>query len=151
MPLERMAARSPDGKTPGKRDLAVPMKFTPDRTVPESDIELTGRGQVEWERIWRSGWWLNRDQDYHWVEMIVRAYMDIEEWRKQIAEDGLTVEGWNGQLAAHPLIKSINTAQLTIQKCLQVLGFSPTDRAKLAIKQNEARSALAEMIAASQE
>jgi hypothetical protein len=34
VPLERMAARSPDGRTPGGRRLPRPDPVTPDRSVP---------------------------------------------------------------------------------------------------------------------
>jgi hypothetical protein len=34
VPLERLAARSPDGRTPGKRRLRLPAPVTPDRSVP---------------------------------------------------------------------------------------------------------------------
>lgn len=148
-PIERMSARSPDGKTPGKRELDVRVDVRPDRSVPKPPAKLEGRALDEWERIWTAGWWLVRDQDYFWVEMIAKAYHNIEVWEDQIEADGLVVKGYAGQDAAHPLIAEIRKAQQTIQKCLQVLGFSPTDRAKLAIQQNQARTALEEMIKAS--
>lgn len=143
-----MAARSPDGVTPGKRNLPAKVTWSVDRTVPEAPAGLTGRGLVEWEKVWTAGWWLMRDQDYHWVEMIAWAYSDIEAWRSQIEAEGPITKGYAGQDAEHPLIGSIRKSQQTIQKCLQVLGFSPTDRAKLAITQNKARTALQEMISA---
>lgn len=146
-PLEKMAARSPDGKTPGKRDVTVRVELTPDRSVPEPPSVLTGRGELEWAKIWEAGWWLVRDQDYPWVEMIAHAYTDIEEWRETVAEEGLTVKGYAGQVVAHPLIGEIRKSEAVIQKCLQTLGFSPVDRAKLAIAQRDAKNALEEMIA----
>jgi P27 family predicted phage terminase small subunit len=146
-----MQARSPDGKTPGKRNLPAKVSLQVDRTVPETPSEITGRGFIEWEKLWQAGWWLQREQDYPWIEMICHAYMDIETWRERVAEDGLVVTGYAGQVVAHPLIAEIRKAEATIQKCLQVLGFSPTDRAKLAINQRKAMSALEEMITASQD
>jgi P27 family predicted phage terminase small subunit len=145
-PLERLKATQRDaGHKADGREIAPVIEFKPDHSIPEPPTRLEGRAVEEWRRIWQAGWWLVRDQDYFWVEMIAKAYHNIEEWEKQIDKDGLVVEGWNGQLAAHPLIKSINQAQQIIQKCLSQLGFSPTDRARLVIKQNEAQSALEQM------
>ena len=150
VPLERMKARSPDGKTPGHRNLPetrVDMKV--DRTVPELPEGIEGRGAIEWHNIWTAGWWLARDQDYHWVTMIAQAYMDIEQYRAYVRENGLITKGYAGQDAANPMIAEIRKCEQTIQKCLQVLGFSPTDRAKLMIQMKEGKNALQEMIESS--
>jgi len=146
-PIEKMKARSPDGTTPGHRKLLVPTSPTrPERAVPELPEGVTGRGAEEWERVWTAGFWLKRDQDYHWVEMIVRAYSDIAVYRAAVAEAGLIVTGYAGQQVANPLIAEIRKLEATIQKCLQVLGFSPTDRAKLAIVEEKAQNAVQRMI-----
>lgn len=150
-PIEKMKARSPDGKTPGHRNLPVPASpTTPDRTVPELPEGIEGKGVEEWVKVWTAGFWLKRDQDYHWVAMIARAYQDIATFRERVNEDGLVVTGYAGQVVAHPLIAEIRKCEATIQKCLQVLGFSPTDRAKLAIVESQAQNALQQMIAKSQ-
>jgi P27 family predicted phage terminase small subunit len=141
-----MAARSPDGVTPGHRNLPVPVKSRPDHTVPVPARPLTGRGLEEWEKVWTAGFWLKRDQDYPWVEMIARAYSDIEVFRAKVEEDGLVVQGYAGQMTAHPLIAEIRKCETTIQKCLSILGFSPSDRARLAITEAKAQSALLDMI-----
>lgn len=149
-PIEKMARRSPDGVTPGKRHLPTPYRGAIERTVPEPPVPLSGRAEVEWRNIWEAGFWLKRDQDYPWVEMIARAYMDIETFREEVEKTGLIVKGYAGQMTANPLLAEIRKAEATIQKCLQVLGFSPTDRAKLAITEAKARNALQEMIESSQ-
>lgn len=145
-PLERMAARSPDGKTPGHRNLPVPVKPKADRSVPECAVPLSGRALEEWEKVWTAGFWLKRDQDYPWVEMIARAYSDIDAFRARIEVDGLIVTGYAGQVAAHPLIAEIRKCEATIQKCLSILGFSPTDRARLAITEAKAQNAVLEFL-----
>jgi phage terminase small subunit len=148
-PIEKMAARSPDGRTPGHRNLpATRSRSVPDRSVPAlpRDVPEDSRGAQEWERIWVAGFWLHRDQDYHWVEMIARAYNAIDSFREAIG-DQLTVQGYkNDLILAHPLLKEITTQQQLIMKCLSVLGFSPTDRAKLDLTSAKAQSALQEAI-----
>jgi len=145
-PLEVMATRSPDGKTPGHRYLPVLVKVRPDTNVPEPVTPLAGRAAEEWEKVWEACYWLKRDQDYHWVEMIARAYRDIEVFRARVEQDGLVVTGYANQVVAHPLIAEIRKCEATIQKCLSILGFSPTDRARLAITEAKARNELQKML-----
>lgn len=145
-PIERMQARSPDGKTPGKRNLPTPIETKADYSVPVPRIELSGRGEIEWENIWTAGWWLHREQDYHLVEMICQAYMDIEEYRAYVIEHGLITKGYAGQDAANPMIAEIRKCQQSIQKCLSMLGFSPTDRARLNLTEAKTRNQLQTMI-----
>lgn len=142
----RATARDATHKADG-RNLPAVVNRKPDHSIPVPAIDLKGRGEVEWEKIWTSGWWLNREQDYHWVEMICRSYQDIEVFRGRVEDDGLVARGSLGQPVAHPLIAEIHKAEQTIQKCLQVLGFSPTDRARLMLDNAKAESALQKMIA----
>ena len=146
-PIERMAARSTNGRTPGGRELAVPARAVARRSpLPEPAVPLSGRAADEWQKIWTAGHWLYPDQDYPWVEQIARAYSDIEAFRARIEEDGLIVTGYAGQVEAHPLIAEIRKCEATIQKCLSILGFSPTDRARLAITEAKARNELQKML-----
>lgn len=141
-PVEKLKAtqRSPTRKADG-RELVPVSPTTPEHSVPQLPEGVEGRGATEWERIWTAGFWLKRDQDWPWVEMIARAYQDMEVYRREVAEMGLTVVGYAGQTVANPLLAEIRKLEQTIQKCLQVLGFSPTDRAKLAISEAKAQDA----------
>ena len=149
-PIEKMMTLSKgDGRTPGKREIEV-RSYTKHGGPPVTPADLGDRGVTEWEKVWDAGFWLKPDQDYHWVEMIARAYDDIETFRSRVQLDGLVVTGYNGQPAAHPLIAEIRKCESVIQKCLQVLGFSPTDRARLGLAEAKARSALQDLIKDSQ-
>jgi P27 family predicted phage terminase small subunit len=146
-PVERIKATARDAthKADG-RPLPVPYSGAIVRTVPEPVAPLSGRAADEWEKVWTAGFWLKRDQDYHWVEMIAQAYRDIEVFRARVEEDGLVVTGYAGQVTAHPLIAEIRKAEAVIQKCLSVLGFSPTDRARLALGEAKAQNELQKML-----
>lgn len=146
-PLERITATARDAnhKADG-REIARMDVSSPDRTVPAPPEFIKGRGLEEWANVWTAGFWLKRDQDYHWVEMIAQAYSDIEQFREKVIGDGLIATGYNGQVVAHPLIAEIRKAEAVIQKCLQVLGFSPTDRARLAITEAKAQNELQKML-----
>lgn len=145
-PVERLKATQRDATHKANGTEIVVAKTVPDRSVPALPESVSGRGVEEWEKVWRAGFWLKRDQDYHWVEMIAQAYSDIDQFRARVLEDGLVQTGYAGQVVAHPLIAEIRKCEATIQKCLQVLGFSPTDRARLAITEAKAQNALQEMI-----
>lgn len=147
-PRERMKATQRNNETKANGDrLPAPYNGPIDRRVPDPPVALTGRGEVEWRNIWEAGFWLKRDQDYAWVEMVCQAYMDIEVFRATVRDQGLTVKGYApGQVVAHPLIAEIRKCEQTIQKCLSTLGFSPTDRAKLNILDIKARSAFEEFM-----
>jgi P27 family predicted phage terminase small subunit len=142
-PLEKLKAtqRNSTTKADGRALVPAPVQTTPDRSVPELPEGVEGRGAVEWERVWTAGFWLKRDQDWPWVEMIARGYQDIEIYRREVADMGLTVTGYAGQVVANPLLNEIRKIETSIRQCLQVLGFSPTDRAKLNLAEVKAQDA----------
>lgn len=152
-PLEqkRLTGRTPDTDSGGRpigKTLTLVEKTT---TVPEQPEGLRARGQVEWAKIWESGSaWLHPDQDYPWIEQIARAWDDIETFRAVVEHDGLVQTGSQGQPVAHPLIAEIRRCEDTIRKCLSVIGFSPSDRARLGLAELQRQSKLQEMMAKSQ-
>lgn len=117
------------------RDSSAPLPICPD--------DLSERGKTEWEKIWSAGHWLKDDQDYHWVAMIARAYDDMDAFRAQIQADGLMVTGYAGQQVANPLIAEIRKCESVIMKALSMLGFSPSDRARLGVTEVKRLTGLA--------
>ena len=147
VPIERMLARSHNGKTLGHRDLEVNDISTMERREPPEMPEgLDTRGVEEWHKIWAAGRWLWPDQDYAFVEQVARSYDDLAEFRKKVAEEGLTVTGYNGQTVAHPLISEMRKCEDTIRRCLSLLGFSPTDRARLKLTELKGASELQKLV-----
>lgn len=146
-PIERHLATAVNGRTLGGRELDV---IDTSRMVapnaPATPEGLAERGTTEWLKIWQAGKWLWPDQDYHLVEMIARAYDEVAEFRAKIAEDGLTVEGYNGQTVAHPLIAEVRRAEAMITKNLSLLGFSPTDRARLKLTELKGARELQDLV-----
>lgn len=148
-PIERKLVKAKgDGMTPSKLPVHVSNPVVPShRRIPPAPRNLGPRGRLEWRKIWTAGYWLRPDQDYHWCEMVARAYSDIEVFRAQVEQDGLVTTGYQkGMIVAHPLIAEIRKCEATIQKCLSVLGFSPTDRARLMLGEAKAQNAVLEMV-----
>ena len=142
----RINARDATHKADGRA--LVPAKYQLPARGPELPVapdELGDRGLTEWEKIWTAGYWLSAEQDYHWVAMISTAYDEIDVYRGVILEEVFTVQGIHGTLIAHPLISEVRKAQATIMKCLSLIGFSPTDRARLSLGEVQRASALADL------
>lgn len=149
-PIERKRAtgRTPATDSGGRRLPAVRETIVKDAAedIPEPPSGLGARGDAEWVKIWTAGRkWLAPTQDYAWVEMVARAWDDIEQFRARVEADGLIQTGSMGQVIAHPLIAEVRRAEATIQKCLSVLGFSPTDRARLGLAEVKRVNAVLEM------
>lgn len=149
--LKRATGRTPQTDAGGRRLPAVREHIVKTVVVPEAPTGLGERGSAEWVKIWTAGSsWLAPTQDYPWIEMIARAYDEIETYRARVESDGLIQTGSMGQVIAHPLIGEIRRAEASIQKCLSTLGFSPSDRARLGLAEIKAQSKLQDMMAKSQ-
>jgi P27 family predicted phage terminase small subunit len=146
-PVEKIRATQRDSKHKADgREIAVPEYELQRRVqVPVPPDELADRGLSEWEKIWLAGYWLSDEQDYHWVAVIAHAYDEITEYRAKIREDGLIQTGSMGQVIAHPLIGEIRRAESAIMKALSMIGFSPTDRARLGLAEVKRQQGLAEL------
>lgn len=149
-PIERkrLTGRTPNTDSGGRRLPVVCEAVVKETLVPDAPDGLGARGSSEWVKIWTAGnAWLAPNIDYPWVEMICRAYDDIDAFRVKIKRDGLIQKGSMGQVVSHPLIQSVRQAEATVQKCLSTIGFSPTDRARLGLAEIKRQSALEEMMA----
>jgi phage terminase small subunit len=127
-----------------KFDSGPPVVPVPGFEAPVCPSSLDERGVTEWEKIWYSGWWLSPDHDFRQVEMIARAYDLIDRYEAQIAIDGDTIMGRFG-LEEHPLHKAIDRQRDRITRLLDILGFSPTARARLSILINKHKIGLAKL------
>jgi P27 family predicted phage terminase small subunit len=149
-PLEQIRVTARDSTHKANGTALVINEYTVNnRPAPEMPSDLRIRGKDEWLKIWAAGHWLHDDMDYAWVEQVAHAYDDIETFRSRIRRDGLVVKGSLGQPVAHPLVAEIRKCEMTIRQCLSVLGFSPTDRARLGLAEAKAQSALQDLISAS--
>lgn len=146
-PIERHLATAQNGKTLGGRDLdVIDIGALPAVAAPPVPGGLGELGSTEWVKIWTAGKWLYPDQDYFWVEQICRALDESVIFRAEVERMGLTVEGYNGQTVANPLLREIKSCEDTIRKCLSQLGFSPTDRARLKLTELKGASELQKLV-----
>jgi P27 family predicted phage terminase small subunit len=158
-PIEKAAMLAKgDGRTPGGRKVVdsgkqvvvqgsiVPNAQAFDHALlPETPANLGKRGETEWFKLWDNGPWLRPLEDYRQVEFICRAYDDIDAFRATIASEGLIVKGYAGQTVANPLIAEVRKSEQVILKCLSLLGFSPSDRARLGLAEIKRQTGLADL------
>ena len=143
--LRKATERKPGVRSDGVRFPHTEIVAYDPATVPDIPEGLGTRGTIEWNKLWQSGPWLHPQEDFRWVEMIARAYDEIEIYRARVQHDGLITMGYAGQTVAHPLIKEIRECEKVVQKCLSVLGFSPTDRARLGLAELKRQTNLAKL------
>jgi P27 family predicted phage terminase small subunit len=140
-PIERHLLNE-HGRTLGGRELDVQdvsqMQAVEPPPMPEG---LRVRGQLEWAALWSEGRWF-WPGDYRWVEMIARAYDEVDQYEAEIARVGLLVKGTRGVMIANPLIAEKRRAQEVIRQALSKLGMSPTDRARLRLVEAQGTSVL---------
>lgn len=151
VPIERHQARGSNGKTLGKREIeAVEIVKKVPFDIPSPPEDLNEVGVVAWYRVWEAGYWLWPDQDVFWVEQIAYASEQVVQFRETVKAEGLTVTGYNGQTVAHPLISETRKANSEIAKALSLLGFSPTDRARLKLTELKSEKAAQDLVRGSQ-
>jgi len=96
-----------------------------------------GRVALEaWDRVWRSGRrWMHDDQDRIIVERLCRRLDEIALLESWLGEDVTRrwYETGSGQIKPHPAVAQIKEADVQITAWLSMLGFSPSDRARLGL------------------
>ena len=72
-----------------------------------------------------------RITDMHNVEAFCMAYDNYRQCQKDIAENGVTVMGGNGNLAKNPALTAINEAMKQMTMFGSMLGLDPSSRQRL--------------------
>jgi P27 family predicted phage terminase small subunit len=127
---------------PSKKNLpAVPvpefaLAVVNDGELPEPPKTLSEFGRAYWLMFWDAGRrHLSEKHDAALIERLCLAFDQvarIEQWL------GTDVTKWfyetaNGQLVTHPLIKQKSELNAQITAWLSLLGFTPSDRARLGL------------------
>jgi P27 family predicted phage terminase small subunit len=127
---------------PSKKNLpAVPvpefaLAVVNDDELPEPPKTLSEFGRAYWLMFWDAGRrHLSEKHDAALIERLCLAFDQvarIEQWL------GTDVTRWfyetaNGQLVTHPLIKQKSELNAQITAWLSLLGFTPSDRARLGL------------------
>jgi P27 family predicted phage terminase small subunit len=125
----------PAGRTP--KPVRTPQGVVKENfaALPVPD-DLTMYGATLWARIWSAGReHLSLTHDRVLVEKLCRKLdlvRQLEDWLSESIERRWYTTA-NGQTVSHPAVKQIEQADAQATAWLSMLGFSPSDRARLAI------------------
>lgn len=81
-----------------------------------------------------------RITDMHNVEGFCIAYDNYRQCQKDIAENGVTVMGGNGNLAKNPALTAINEAMKQMTMFGSMLGLDPSSRQRLTGNQDKKKT-----------
>jgi P27 family predicted phage terminase small subunit len=113
--------------------------------VPDCPSGLDEYGAVLWGRTWDAGRaWLSPESDAQLVRDLCCVAQEAETLRCDI-ESGV-VPRWyetsHGQVNPHPAVKQLNEYRSQLVTRWSMLGFSPSDRARLGLAQVRIRDEL---------
>lgn len=147
VPAERKRATG----NPGKRKLAAAP--TPDTAlvvidgdhVPPAPTHLGPVGRLAWEYVWHGGRrHLAESQDSLLIARVaekVELVARLNEWLGDDVERRWYVTA-NGQVVTHPAVKQLEQADAQLTAWLSMLGFTPSDRARLGLQEIRVADAL---------
>lgn len=132
VPTERKRALG----NPGKRPLPEPLVVLSGAIEPPEPLRpLLAPGLAFWERLWRSGRaWVSPDIDVELVQMLCEA---IDE--RLIVRQIVLVEGDDKSRRA------LRELDRQITDSLSLLGFTPTDRARLGLAEVKTQTRIEEL------
>ncbi len=105
-------------------------------SLPEPPAELGEYGAAHWFLFWDAG--RRHLSEKHDSALVAKLCAAIEQVALIEAWQGKDVTRWfyetaNGQLVTHPLIKQKSELNAQITAWLSLLGFTPSDRARLGL------------------
>ena len=107
-----------------------------DKTLPQPPDTLDQYGAAYWSMFWKAGRrHLSEDHDSALLEMLCQAVENVARINAWLAKDVTRqfYETANGQLVTHPLVKQKQESLAQITAWLSLLGFTPSDRARLGL------------------
>lgn len=104
--------------------------------VPPVPVWCDDYGSAVWQVLWEAGRrHLSEKHDQVLITMLVETMQERHRVREWLGSD--TNNRWyttaNGQTVTHPAVKQIEQMNAQITAWLSMLGFSPSDRARLGL------------------
>jgi P27 family predicted phage terminase small subunit len=113
---------------------------------PEPPESLQDAGAALWRHIWSTASWVG-PTDEPLVTMLCRAADEVETLRELLRGEKLVTRTRAGVLRVHPAVGEIRTLERQMTTWLSLLGFTPTDRARLALGEVRAVGELFDFLA----
>jgi len=126
--MPRYATGAPKGRRHRPLQRTLPEGWRP--PSPPRTLDATGRKW--WRTIWRGGSsWLDESIDCLLIESVCDAVDQVHAIEQHLKHVGRWYETKQGVIAAHPGVADIRQLQVFITSRMSLLGFSPSDRARL--------------------
>ena len=136
---------------PGRRKL--PAAPTPTSALEVIDVDrlppapehLGPVGRLAWEYVWRGGRrHLSESQDSLLIARVAEKVELVARLNDWLGDD--VERRWyttaNGQVVTHPAVKQLEQADAQLTAWLSMLGFTPSDRARLGLQEIRVADAL---------
>jgi P27 family predicted phage terminase small subunit len=115
-----------------------------DAPAPPEDLGQDGQGL--WELVWRDGsGWLAR-ADVPLVSLLCEAADERERWLALVAKEGSTFRTAKGYVGIHPAVSQVRQVSREMLTILGLLGFTPSDRARLGLAEVRRMTHLSELM-----
>jgi P27 family predicted phage terminase small subunit len=132
---------------PGKRRLPEPISIVPASEAPPVPPEgLEAVGRALWELVWRDGSTWLAPSDAPLVRMLCENADERERWLTLVAEVGPTFTTEKGYVGLHPGVAQVRVLGREMITIFSLLGFSPSDRARLGLAEVRRMTGLAELL-----
>ena len=151
-PIERKRMAGNPGKRP-LPDAAV--ELPPALTVPPVPDQLGPAAAAMWAGVWTAGRaWLSPQTDGYLIVLLCDGVDQREQLRDELAARGPLLEidvyspgvGVIGtRVTANPALAALRALEAQLTRWLSLLGFSPTDRARLGYAQVATEAKLDEL------
>jgi P27 family predicted phage terminase small subunit len=113
--------------------------------VPAEPSGFDSVASLVWSQLWRAGRkHLSNDSDFVLMALLCSKIAERTQLADWLAEDFSRrfYETANGQIVSHPAVKQIDQYDAQITSWLSMLGFSPSDRARLGLAEVRIADAL---------
>lgn len=146
-PTERKRATGNPGrrKLPGAPTPETALAVIDGDALPPPPAQLGPVGRLAWEHVWRGGRrHLSESQDSLLVARVAEKVELVARLNEWLGED--VERRWyttaNGQTVTHPAVKQLEQADAQLTAWLSLLGFTPSDRARLGLQEIRVADAL---------
>jgi P27 family predicted phage terminase small subunit len=124
--------RHATGAPRGRRHRPLQRELPAGWRAPSPPRGLGATGRKWWRTIWRGGaTWLDASIDCLLIESVCQAADQVQAIEAHLDEVGRWYETKQAVLVAHPGVADIRQLQAFITSRMSLLGFSPSDRARL--------------------
>lgn len=140
-PVERARARG----NPGKRPLPPVTILPAPAQRPAAPKGLASAGKALWRTVYDAANWIGAS-DVPLVRLLCEAADERAAWRTLLDLEPLVTTSQHGTRRVHPAVAEIRTLERQMTVWLSLLGFTPADRARLALGEVRSVAALADFL-----